>query len=390
MKILLGLTGSVASTLYEKLITQLSVVGTVESIVTHHAKNFIDLSVYKDHKLHSDYDEWSWRNNIKDDLGFGLNYRYNWEKGDRILHIELRDTASALVIAPCSANTLAKLANGLCDNLLTCVARAWDFNRPLIIAPAMNTYMWEHPITQKHIAKLRSWGAKFVMPQSKMLACKTEGMGAMADIDKIVIAVQESLRWYFPLAMHANLTGEIPLRCPGIPIKSHPGSFLHKRKHHTHTGVDLYCDDGDTVKAVENGKVVGIEDFTGVKQKTPWWEDTQCILVEGATGVICYGEVIPGYTLKVGDKVQRGRTIGHVKRVLKIGERKLKYPGHSESMLHMEIYPHGKYMAFEELGTKPDSFDILIDPTPYLRTATGAPKAVLTYEPKTSKDSNKT
>lgn len=377
MKILLGLTGSVASTLYEKLISQLGEVGEVETIITKKAEAFVHTGRIA--KLHADHEEWAWWTGQYEE--FQEKYRYDYQKNDPIVHIQLRDTASALVIAPCSANTLAKLANGLADNLLTCVARAWDYNRPLIIVPAMNTYMWEHPVTQEHVIKLKHWGAKFVMPQCKMLACGTEGIGAMANIDKIVIALQESLRWHFPLAVHTNLTGEIPLDCPGIPITSHPGSFLHKRKHHTHTGVDLYTKDGATVKAVENGKVVGIEHFTGPQDNMPWWEDTECVLVEGATGVICYGEVTPGWTLKVGDKVEKGQTIAHVKRVLKEGELKPHYPGHSLSMLHMEIYPHGKYKAFEEQGPNPDKFDILIDPTPYLRTAIGAPTTLLEYKP---------
>lgn len=73
-----------------------------------------------------------------------------WSKReDPVLHIDLRKWADVLLVAPLSANTLAKLANGLCDNLLTCVARAWDFSRPLLVAPAMNTLMWESPFTAK-------------------------------------------------------------------------------------------------------------------------------------------------------------------------------------------------------------------------------------------------
>ena len=70
-----------------------------------------------------------------------------------MLHIELRKVAKLLVIAPLSANTMGKLANGLCDNLLTCVFRAWDFRSAeaagsVIVAPAMNTFMYEHPLTE--------------------------------------------------------------------------------------------------------------------------------------------------------------------------------------------------------------------------------------------------
>ena len=96
-----------------------------------------------------DEDEWrSWR-----------------EKGDPVLHIDLRKWADMMLVAPLSANTLAKVANGMCDNLVTCVARAWDFKgapdnleKPLVVAPAMNTCMWEHPITKKQLKALDDLG----------------------------------------------------------------------------------------------------------------------------------------------------------------------------------------------------------------------------------------
>ena len=79
-----------------------------------------------------------------------------WEKrGDPVVHIKLRDWADLLLLAPLDANTLAKLAQGLCDNLLTCVIRAWDLKKPLIFCPAMNTHMYSHPFTQQHITILK-------------------------------------------------------------------------------------------------------------------------------------------------------------------------------------------------------------------------------------------
>ncbi|MFN9980215.1 MAG: flavoprotein [bacterium] len=59
----------------------------------------------------------------------------------------IRKWADLMVVCPLSANTMAKFVNGICDNLLTCVYRAWDFKKPVIIAPAMNTFMFENPIT---------------------------------------------------------------------------------------------------------------------------------------------------------------------------------------------------------------------------------------------------
>lgn len=71
-----------------------------------------------------------------------------------MLHIELRKWADCFLIAPLSANTMAKIVNGLCDNLLTNVARAWDYKKLMILAPAMNTMMYDNPITGKQIKKL--------------------------------------------------------------------------------------------------------------------------------------------------------------------------------------------------------------------------------------------
>src|SRR5262249_60077271 len=77
-----------------------------------------------------------------------------YARGDDVLHIELRRWGDLLLLAPLDANTLAKLAGGLADNCLTCVYRAWDPARPVVLAPAMNTFMWEHPLTARHLRQL--------------------------------------------------------------------------------------------------------------------------------------------------------------------------------------------------------------------------------------------
>jgi phosphopantothenoylcysteine decarboxylase len=113
--------------------------------------------------------------------------------GDPVLHIELRKWADLLVVAPASANTIAKLASGLSNNLITCVARAWNFSDPIIVCPAMNTLMWEHPFTKQHLDVLLGVGYQIVQPVTKTLACGDTGKGAMASIDTIIATVDAAL-----------------------------------------------------------------------------------------------------------------------------------------------------------------------------------------------------
>jgi hypothetical protein len=117
---------------------------------------------------------------------------------DAVAHIELRAWADVLLVAPASAHTLAKLAGGLADNLLTSAARAWPFAhgrvaKPLLVAPAMNDAMWAHPATAEHLGRLRAWGVRVVDPVEKRLACGDVGVGALADVRDIVRAVRDAL-----------------------------------------------------------------------------------------------------------------------------------------------------------------------------------------------------
>jgi phosphopantothenoylcysteine decarboxylase/phosphopantothenate--cysteine ligase len=104
----------------------------------------------------------------------------SWNPG----HIALADRADLLLIAPATANVIAKLAHGIADDALTSIALASP--APLLIAPAMNGKMWAHPATQENVAKLKSRGAEFIGPEEGILACGYEGIGRLWDVAEIV------------------------------------------------------------------------------------------------------------------------------------------------------------------------------------------------------------
>jgi phosphopantothenoylcysteine decarboxylase len=191
VNILLGITGSVAAIKVPELIAEMKGVGEVKVVVTPSALKIIkkikgykvgpdDVLLDKDDKrivvapLITEEDEWEWN-----------------EIGDPVLHIDLKDWADILVVAPLTANTLAKMANGLCDNLLTCIIRAWPIDKPIVIAPAMNTDMWRSPHTHHHLDCLHQYYCWRVDPVEKKLACGTTGIGAMAAPETIAQAVRD-------------------------------------------------------------------------------------------------------------------------------------------------------------------------------------------------------
>lgn len=156
-----------------------------------------------------------------------------------------------------------------------------------------------------------------------------------------------------------------PLWCGPAELPDEPGRFGAIRKHDVHTGVDLYTYPGMPVLAVEDGVVVGIEDFTGPKAGSPWWNDTQAVLVEGESGVVCYGELGVPKELKIGSQIRREDCVGCVKPVL------LKDKGRPRTMLHFELYAHGvRETVWWHLGEPRPAG--LLDPTERLERALAA------------------
>jgi phosphopantothenoylcysteine decarboxylase len=212
--VLLGVTGSVAAIKTPDLYTALTRSGhAVKVVATRAALYFFDPAALDSSRSERnpevvilDEDEWPGRDG-------GRRYR----REDEVLHIELRRWADLLLIAPLDANTLAKLAAGLADNCLSCVWRAWDPARPVVVAPAMNTLMWEHPLTARHLRQLAAdagaagaplhlslddlpdWinahapRLRIAGPVSKRLACGDVGVGGMAAVEEIEAVVKARL-----------------------------------------------------------------------------------------------------------------------------------------------------------------------------------------------------
>lgn len=112
-----------------------------------------------------------------------------WDDTGTIEHIDLARWCDACVVAPATADLLARCALGLADDLLTTLFLALEPAKHVVLAPAMNTVMWQKPIVQRHVATLRDGGARIVGPVAGQLACGEQGMGAMADLPAIVGAV---------------------------------------------------------------------------------------------------------------------------------------------------------------------------------------------------------
>jgi phosphopantothenoylcysteine synthetase/decarboxylase len=119
---------------------------------------------------------------------------YDEESGWQPTHIRLADEADILLIAPATANVMARLAHGIADDALTCIALALPPKAKVLIAPAMNGKMWLHPATQENAATLKTRGVEFIGPDKGMLSCGYEGLGRLWPVEAIAERVAKLLR----------------------------------------------------------------------------------------------------------------------------------------------------------------------------------------------------
>src|SRR3954467_3113185 len=180
--VVVGVTGSIAAHKAADLASMLAKQGCeLRVVMTADALRFITPLPFKTLSRHA----------VVTDL-------YDEEEGWQPTHIKLADDANLLVIAPATANIIAKLSLGIADDALTCIALALNPKARILIAPAMNGKMWLHPATQQNVGVLKARGVEFIGPDEGMLSCGYEGVGRLWPVEKIASHAVELLKGASP------------------------------------------------------------------------------------------------------------------------------------------------------------------------------------------------
>jgi phosphopantothenoylcysteine synthetase/decarboxylase len=167
--VVLGVTGSIAAHKAADLASLLTQQGCdVHVVMTADAQRFITPLPFKTLSRHP--------------VVTGL---YDEVEDWKPTHIPLADEADLLLVAPATANFIAKMALGIADDALSCIALALDSQAKILVAPAMNGKMWLHPATQQNVATLKARGVEFIGPEQGMLSCGYEGVGRLWAVDQI-------------------------------------------------------------------------------------------------------------------------------------------------------------------------------------------------------------
>lgn len=173
--IVLGVTGSIAAYKAADLASKLTQAGAkVEVVMTKSAAEFITPLTFRS-LTHQP---------VTTDM-FELASEFSIE------HVALAETADIVVIAPATANIIAKLAAGIADDMLTCTVLATE--APVVLAPAMNVNMFQNSVTQENLAKLKARGFTIVGPEHGRLASGKMGLGRLAELEKIIDTIQKVL-----------------------------------------------------------------------------------------------------------------------------------------------------------------------------------------------------
>ena len=208
-EIVLGVTGSIGAYKAADVVRQLKEHGcSVTCLMTDEAKQFItplSLQVLSERKISTDL--------------FSL-------EEPQVVHTRLADQANLILIAPATANLIGKLAAGLADDLLTCLVLATK--APVLLAPAMNVHMYNHPTVQENIKRLRRLGYHFIGPSVGSLACGYEAIGHLAEVEEIVSA---ALRLASPARAAGGGTTSAPAaKASARSKRARPKRPLRKRR----------------------------------------------------------------------------------------------------------------------------------------------------------------
>lgn len=176
-RVVLGVTGSIAAHKAIELTSDLVKAGCeVDVVLTADALRFVTPLAFRTLS----------RRPVVTDL-------YDVEDGWKPSHVRVADEADLFLVAPATANILARMAHGLADDALSCVALAMDPSLPVLVAPAMNGRMWSHPATRANVELLKSRGVEFLGPATGMLSCGYEGIGRLWEVKAIVERVMARL-----------------------------------------------------------------------------------------------------------------------------------------------------------------------------------------------------
>ncbi|HWP49818.1 MAG TPA: bifunctional phosphopantothenoylcysteine decarboxylase/phosphopantothenate--cysteine ligase CoaBC [Candidatus Limnocylindrales bacterium] len=189
--ILLGVTGGIAAYKSAEIVRGFKKAGAqVQVVMTRNARRFITpltLETLSQNRVMTEM----FPSSYEDEEEAGTLLRSTSTNLQEIDHIALAQRADVVLIAPATANIIGKLAHGICDDLLSTLVIATK--APVILAPAMNCYMYEHPVVQGNLEKLKSLGVQVIEPEAGFLACQMEGKGRLPDPDVIVTFVVKFL-----------------------------------------------------------------------------------------------------------------------------------------------------------------------------------------------------
>lgn len=207
-------------------------------MLTERAKHFVNINeISAMAEIFTDQSEWQITKGIT----------------EQSLHLELVQWADIFIISPLDANTLGKISSGICDNLLTCVARAWDLHKPLLFCPEMNTRQFLHPITNKQIEEMKLFGYYELPSISETLLTEGSSAGALSEINYIIDAIFNHVQ---------QLTNQ------QVSHVQHDQKFNHHAMHHTPIPSPLDDSKSSTSPMSAIFQQAGIGGVVQIKQKS--------------------------------------------------------------------------------------------------------------------------